>query len=249
MKECFGFGYMNRHGDAQPPALLPDRIEPRVVYRNQLACLVLHSEAQILQHLQPASASRDRAVKLRHHFLAEFRIIDLGPVDLTEHDEPPGIRLNHCVDDFLKLLAQHASQDYNCFDVGFIHDFDDTLRRYWLIDSLSVVHVVMNVNDIKLRAFNFVYGRVQHRYRMEVFQQKRLFLLCIFGRLVADLRRRSLTCGLIARLSTAGTNQTGQQKKEACSHTINLAMTLSNACYFNFNLSGILRLLNASLTP
>src|SRR5438552_11030261 len=111
MKECFGVGYMNRHGDAQPPALLPDRIEPRLGYRNQLACLVLHSEAQILQHLQPASASRDRAVMLRHHFLAEFRLIDLGPVDLTEHDEPPGIRLNHCVDDFLKLRSEeHTSE-------------------------------------------------------------------------------------------------------------------------------------------
>src|SRR5437667_7300095 len=209
VKERFGIGYMNRHGDAEPATLFPDRIEPRVVYRNQLACLVLHSEAQILQHLQPASASRDRAVKLRHHFLAEFRIIDLGPVDLTEHDEPPGIRLNHCVDDFLKLLAPHASQDYNCFDVGFIHDFDDTLRRYWLIDSLSVVDMVMDIDHIKLCPLDLVYRRMQHRDRMKIFQQQSLLLFRIRRRLVADLRRRSLTCGLIARLSTTGTNQTG----------------------------------------
>src|SRR5204863_6875543 len=89
VKECFGIGYMNRHGDAEPAALLPDWIQTRVVYCNQLACFILHSEAQILQHFQPASSSRDPVVKLRHHFLAEFRIIDLGPVDLGEYHEPP----------------------------------------------------------------------------------------------------------------------------------------------------------------
>src|SRR5437588_12176107 len=65
MKECFGIGYMNRHGDAEPAALLPDWIQTRVVYCNQLACFILHSEAQILQHFQPASSSRDPHVKVR----------------------------------------------------------------------------------------------------------------------------------------------------------------------------------------
>src|SRR5712692_723138 len=49
-EKSLGIARMNGHRNTQLAALLPNRVEPRVVHRNQLAGLVFHAEAKILEH-------------------------------------------------------------------------------------------------------------------------------------------------------------------------------------------------------
>src|SRR5258708_23978246 len=76
MKERFGISDVNRYRNAESATLLPDRIQPRIIYGNQLPCLVLHAQAKIFQYLQPAGSPRDSVIKLLDPFLLQVAIVN-----------------------------------------------------------------------------------------------------------------------------------------------------------------------------
>src|SRR5713226_5998359 len=111
MEESLRIASVDEDRNPQTSAFVPDRIQPRIVDRDQPG-LIPHAQAQVLQQLQPASAPADRIVQLSHHFPAESGIVDFAPVDLGEHDEPPWIWLHHLVDDVLQLVIDEMVKPY-----------------------------------------------------------------------------------------------------------------------------------------
>src|SRR5205085_10801245 len=91
VKKSFRIGHVDGYGDAQPAAFLPNGIEPRIIYSEQLARFVANAQAEVLQYLQTASAARDCIIQLLHHLLAETGVVDLAPVDLREAHTPSRI--------------------------------------------------------------------------------------------------------------------------------------------------------------
>src|SRR3954451_9022222 len=100
-EEGFWIAAMNRNWNAQTPALLPDRIDSRIVDRNQFSIFVARAQAEVFQYFQPASAAADSIIQLTHHRLAEIGLVNPAPVDLGEDDKPPRIGLHHLVDHML----------------------------------------------------------------------------------------------------------------------------------------------------
>ena len=120
-------------------------------------------------------------VELTNHLPAKVRVINLAPVNLTENDEATGIRLNHFVDYLLKLVAPHAGENYNGFNVCVVHYLNYPLWRHMFFDPGGVIHMVVHVDDIIFRAIDAVRGSMQHGSRCEIFQKQRLFVLGIRG--------------------------------------------------------------------
>ena len=187
MEERLGIAAVDEYGNAQTPAFLPDRIEAGVIDREQLSRLVAHAQSEILQEFQTTRSSDDRVVDLRDHLCAEVGVVDLAPIQLREDHETPGVGLDHLVDYGLQLVTPEAGEDDNGLHIGAIHHFDDALGRHVLIDPRGIVDVVMHVDHIELGPVDFMCGNVEHRDRLEVFEEQCLFLLGIRGGLVSDL--------------------------------------------------------------
>ena len=190
VKEGFRVTRVNGYRDAETSGLFPDRIDAGIVDRNQLASLVANSETKVFEYFQATCPARNRIVELLHHFRAEVRIVDFAPVDLSENDEPAGIRLYHLVDDGLQLVAPHASQDDDGLYIASVHDLDDALGRHVLVDPRGVVHVAVHVDHVILGLVDGMHRDVQHRSWLEIFEEKGLRLIGIGSRLVADLGLR-----------------------------------------------------------
>src|SRR5580704_10493536 len=76
-KESLRIAGVNENRNPETPAFVPDRIQPRIVDREQLSGLIAHSQTQVLQKLESASAAGDGIVHQLHHLFTEIRVVDL----------------------------------------------------------------------------------------------------------------------------------------------------------------------------
>ena len=157
-----------------------------IVDRDQLAGGIAYAEAEFFQNLQPARAAGNGVVDLAHHELAEIRVVDLGPVKLREHYKPPGIGLDHVVDDGLQFVTPHAGEDDDGLDVKAVHARDQFFGIDSVPDADGIVGVGMHIDHGKLRAPDFVHCGVKRRPGLKVFEQDGLLAVGIGGGFVAD---------------------------------------------------------------
>src|SRR5437879_4029579 len=188
---------MNEDRDTAASAFFPDGVESTIVNRSQLATLVAYAYAEIFELFQSTSPAGHRLVELSDHLLTKIGVVDFREINLGKDHEPPGVGLHHAVDNFLQLFSPHSGEDHNCPHISVVHDLNDALGRHGLFDSLGVVYMIVHVYNVKFGAVNTVRIRVQHRRRMEVLQQKSLFLVRIEGGLVTDLFPRA--AGVLCR--------------------------------------------------
>jgi hypothetical protein len=99
----------------------------------------------------------------------------------------PGYGFKHSVDDSLELLAPHTSENHNRFNATRVHRLNYALWRDGIIDPLRVVDVIVHVDYVILLSIHLTPAGVNHRSRVEVFQQQCLFLVRIIGVLINDL--------------------------------------------------------------
>ena len=101
------------------------------------------------------------------------------------------MRLHHLVHHCLQFVSPEACQNHDGLHIGIVHDLDHTLGWHAVVDARCIVHVVVHVDHVKARLLHFVVSGVQHRHRLEVFQEKCLLLFGIGVGLVTDLILRS----------------------------------------------------------
>ena len=112
---------------------------------------------------------------------------------MCKYDEAPGVGLYHLINYALQLVSPHTGENDDGSDVQFVHSLEQFCRRDTVFDAHGIVHVLVHVDHRKARALHFMRGRMQHGLRLEIAQQKGLFLFGILGRLIADLLRKEIS--------------------------------------------------------
>src|SRR5262249_12387856 len=187
MEKSFRISRMNGNRNAQPPALIPNWVKLRIVDGQQLAGILVNSQAKIFQNLQPARGATPPVIDLLDHLLREIRIVNPAPINLSEHYETPRMWLHHFVDYALQLVSPRPGKDNDCPDIQVIHALEQLCRGNTVLDAHGIVHVLVHVNHWKAGALHFMCGDVKHGLRMKIAQEQSLVCLRTFRRLVTDL--------------------------------------------------------------
>src|SRR5208283_1309423 len=161
------------NGYSEAAAFFPDRIEAGIINGDELAGFVTIAEAEILQNFQTASAAANGIPELGDLLGRKICIIDPAEINLREDNKAVRIRLDHFIDDPLKFFAPQASEDGDLLYIGLIHATDDFGRTNFLaMDAPRIIDMIVDVDYGEFCAGNFMAWHVQHRLRVEIFEQK-----------------------------------------------------------------------------
>src|SRR5580698_690998 len=94
-EERFGIAGMNKDRNAEASTFVENWIQTGIINRDELAALVADAKTKVLQEFQSARAPGDGVVELKHHLMAEIRVVDLRPIELSEYHETAGIGFDH----------------------------------------------------------------------------------------------------------------------------------------------------------
>jgi hypothetical protein len=109
---------VDQDGQAEIPGCGPQPGEARVVGQHELAVRVAHAEPEVLPHLQAARPGACRRLQARHQPL---RPVDVGPVDMAEREEAPGVRAVVALEVGLELGTPAAVEVHDGLEVQLLH--------------------------------------------------------------------------------------------------------------------------------
>ena len=162
---------MDEHRDAELAALVPDRIEPRVVHGDALAGRVDDGEPQVLEDLQAPRAVLVVLAELRDRALGPAGAADSLEVQVGEDHEAARIPARQVPVALLELGALVAAQVDHDLHVDPVH-VRDQLRRVRGRDVR--VLVVVDVDEGVLRVRRVVLGHDQGRLGLVLLDRHRL---------------------------------------------------------------------------
>jgi hypothetical protein len=90
---------------------------------------------------------------------------------LRKDDETSRKGFHHGVEHLLEFVTPHASENDHGLHVGFIHDFDDFLRRQTVPNPGGIIRVIVNVDGVKLGPPHLVRRDMKHRDGLKVLEK------------------------------------------------------------------------------
>ena len=142
---------------------LPDRVELRVVDRQEAAVLVADAQAQRLVELQPLGAGLEALGQPRRLAGRPARVVDAGEVDQRVGQEPAGMGLVERGERLLEPRAPAAVEVDRRAHAGRVHLLEVVLHPIGREERLAPAEVVVHVDGGEGRPGDL--GHLGHQHR------------------------------------------------------------------------------------